>query len=94
MYEDNTRDAESELRRKLRENPQLEKCIIKFQALFRGYCIRRKLKEFVRKNSDKTNESEENRKLLELEYVENYKYPNGAIYTGNIYEHNRPMEKW
>jgi len=56
--------------------------------------VRLRLKKGLSKSSEKTKESNVNGKLSELEYVENYKYPNGAVYTGNSNDYIRSMEKW
>lgn len=65
-------------------NADLQKNVIKLQALYRGHAIRKKLKEqgealgsSAQKSNTKGSPEDEN-----LEYVENYKFPNGAIYTG------------
>ena len=59
--------TEQNITEKIKEVPLLEKNVIRFQALYRGYIARKKLN--IQEDSP-------------TEYVENYKFPNGAVYTG------------
>ena len=58
-------------------SPKTVKSIIKFQNLFRTYIANKKKLSNIKGKC-------ENEKLGEqaLDYIENYKFPNGAIYTG------------
>jgi len=57
----------------LKKNPNIEQDVIKLQALFRGYLVRKRITGFPKPYNP--NEGRVN-------YVENHKFPNGAIYTG------------
>jgi predicted SnoaL-like aldol condensation-catalyzing enzyme len=63
----------AEFNKILKENPNVKQDIVKLQALVRGHLVRKKVTGFTKKHN--TNEST---------YVENYKFPNGAIYTGTL----------
>ena len=58
---------EQNITEKINEAPLLEKNVIRFQALYRGYIARKRFG--MQKDGS-------------IEYVENYKFPNGAVYTG------------
>ena len=67
-------------KQKVKINSKLKKSIIKFQALFRGFLERKRIKEMILKKQLKEIQSCKQ----SLDHIENYKLPNGAIYTGNI----------
>lgn len=72
----NQKNLNEEITKAVKERPTLLRRIIKVQALYRAYLTRKKLKEALQSNNTDN-----------LDYVENYKFPNGAVYTGNIYLH-------
>ena len=65
---------------KLKENSKMKKNIIRLQAIYRGYMVRKKLKGSQSNTAGKLDKEIDGT----LEYVENYKFPNGAVYTGKL----------
>jgi len=76
-----SQSAIQNLSRRIKSSPQLLRSIIKFQALFRGYMVRCQLSN---RSKQQYNIKSDFSSSKDTDYVENYKFPNGAIYTGTL----------